>query len=157
MLRSPTLVKDTPETGLPPVPVEVTATPCNVNTQCPDGGYCMEYGGSYLCVCHTHHNVSHREWGRAGRGLGLRRCAETHWWCLEDGGRHRAEARAALLRRGPAVGAPPAPSPAVPRGRGSGPLRCPELAAGRAPPPTRFSEQRPAQAPSFSVRTLAAV
>ncbi|XP_074172475.1 sushi, nidogen and EGF-like domain-containing protein 1 isoform X11 [Rhinolophus sinicus] len=38
---------------------EVTATPCNVNTQCPDGGYCMEYGGSYLCVCHTHHNVSH--------------------------------------------------------------------------------------------------
>lgn len=49
---------------------EVTATPCNVNTQCPDGGYCMEYGGSYLCVCHTHHNVSHREWGRAGRGSG---------------------------------------------------------------------------------------
>uniref|UniRef100_A0A663LSN9 Sushi, nidogen and EGF like domains 1 n=1 Tax=Athene cunicularia TaxID=194338 RepID=A0A663LSN9_ATHCN len=32
---------------------EVTTTPCNVNTQCPDGGYCMEYGGSYLCVCHT--------------------------------------------------------------------------------------------------------
>ncbi|XP_045651830.1 sushi, nidogen and EGF-like domain-containing protein 1 isoform X1 [Ursus americanus] len=38
---------------------EVTATPCNVNTQCPDGGYCMEYGGSYLCVCHSDHNVSH--------------------------------------------------------------------------------------------------
>ncbi|XP_044922838.1 sushi, nidogen and EGF-like domain-containing protein 1 isoform X7 [Mustela putorius furo] len=38
---------------------EVTATPCNMNTQCPDGGYCMEYGGSYLCVCHTDHNVSH--------------------------------------------------------------------------------------------------
>lgn len=38
---------------------EVTATPCNVNTQCPDGGYCMEYGGSYLCVCHTDHNISH--------------------------------------------------------------------------------------------------
>ncbi|XP_051695315.1 sushi, nidogen and EGF-like domain-containing protein 1 isoform X3 [Oryctolagus cuniculus] len=38
---------------------EVTATPCNVNTQCPDGGYCMEYGGTYLCVCHTDHNVSH--------------------------------------------------------------------------------------------------
>uniref|UniRef100_A0A670JLX9 Sushi, nidogen and EGF like domains 1 n=1 Tax=Podarcis muralis TaxID=64176 RepID=A0A670JLX9_PODMU len=32
---------------------EVTATPCNMNTQCPDGGYCMEYGGNYLCVCHT--------------------------------------------------------------------------------------------------------
>ncbi|XP_045150472.1 sushi, nidogen and EGF-like domain-containing protein 1 [Echinops telfairi] len=38
---------------------EVTATPCNMNTQCPDGGYCMEYGGSYLCVCHTDHNTSH--------------------------------------------------------------------------------------------------
>ncbi|XP_015999698.2 sushi, nidogen and EGF-like domain-containing protein 1 isoform X2 [Rousettus aegyptiacus] len=37
---------------------EVTATPCNVNAQCPDGGYCMEYGGSYLCVCHTDHNAS---------------------------------------------------------------------------------------------------
>nr|XP_053775313.1 sushi, nidogen and EGF-like domain-containing protein 1 isoform X4 [Desmodus rotundus]XP_053775314.1 sushi, nidogen and EGF-like domain-containing protein 1 isoform X4 [Desmodus rotundus]XP_053775315.1 sushi, nidogen and EGF-like domain-containing protein 1 isoform X4 [Desmodus rotundus] len=38
---------------------EVTATPCNMNTQCPDGGYCTEYGGSYLCVCHTDHNISH--------------------------------------------------------------------------------------------------
>ncbi|XP_006893554.1 PREDICTED: sushi, nidogen and EGF-like domain-containing protein 1 [Elephantulus edwardii] len=38
---------------------EVTTTPCNMNTQCPDGGYCMEYGGSYLCVCHSEHNVSH--------------------------------------------------------------------------------------------------
>uniref|UniRef100_G3SSY9 Sushi, nidogen and EGF-like domain-containing protein 1 n=1 Tax=Loxodonta africana TaxID=9785 RepID=G3SSY9_LOXAF len=38
---------------------EVTATPCNMNTQCPDGGYCMEYAGSYLCVCHTDHNASH--------------------------------------------------------------------------------------------------
>lgn len=43
-------------------PAEVTATPCNMNTQCPDGGYCMEYGGSYLCVCHTDHNISHCEW-----------------------------------------------------------------------------------------------
>uniref|UniRef100_A0A8D2NJS4 Sushi, nidogen and EGF like domains 1 n=1 Tax=Zosterops lateralis melanops TaxID=1220523 RepID=A0A8D2NJS4_ZOSLA len=34
---------------------EVTTTPCNMNTQCPDGGYCMEYGGSYLCVCHTNY------------------------------------------------------------------------------------------------------
>ncbi|XP_074154067.1 sushi, nidogen and EGF-like domain-containing protein 1 [Sminthopsis crassicaudata] len=38
---------------------EVTATPCNVNTQCPDGGYCMEYGGSYLCVCHTDYGANH--------------------------------------------------------------------------------------------------
>uniref|UniRef100_A0A8B9UHK8 Sushi, nidogen and EGF like domains 1 n=1 Tax=Anas zonorhyncha TaxID=75864 RepID=A0A8B9UHK8_9AVES len=40
---------------------EVTATPCNVNTQCPDGGYCMEYGGSYLCVCHTDYGTNHSE------------------------------------------------------------------------------------------------
>lgn len=40
-----------------------------MNTQCPDGGYCMEYGGSYLCVCHTDHNVSHCEWlGTGPRG-----------------------------------------------------------------------------------------
>ncbi|ELV12246.1 Sushi, nidogen and EGF-like domain-containing protein 1, partial [Tupaia chinensis] len=32
--------------------LEVTATPCNMNTQCPDGGYCVEHGGTYLCVCH---------------------------------------------------------------------------------------------------------
>ncbi|XP_025065080.1 sushi, nidogen and EGF-like domain-containing protein 1 isoform X2 [Alligator sinensis] len=38
---------------------EVTTTPCNVNTQCPDGGYCMEYGGSYLCVCHTDYTTNH--------------------------------------------------------------------------------------------------
>lgn len=54
---------------------EVTATPCNMNTQCPDGGYCMEYGGSYLCVCHTDHNVSHCEWGLPGSWQG-RRCWE---------------------------------------------------------------------------------
>lgn len=40
---------------------EVTTTPCNVNTQCPDGGYCMEYGGSYLCVCHTDYGTNHSE------------------------------------------------------------------------------------------------
>lgn len=38
---------------------EVTTTPCNMNTQCPDGGYCMEYGGSYLCVCHTSYGTNH--------------------------------------------------------------------------------------------------
>ncbi|XP_038605122.1 sushi, nidogen and EGF-like domain-containing protein 1 isoform X2 [Tachyglossus aculeatus] len=38
---------------------EVTATSCNMNTQCPDGGYCMEYGGSYLCVCHTDYSTNH--------------------------------------------------------------------------------------------------
>ncbi|XP_068025547.1 sushi, nidogen and EGF-like domain-containing protein 1 isoform X5 [Melanerpes formicivorus] len=38
---------------------EVTTTPCSMNTQCPDGGYCMEYGGSYLCVCHTDYSTNH--------------------------------------------------------------------------------------------------
>ncbi|XP_074860207.1 sushi, nidogen and EGF-like domain-containing protein 1 isoform X2 [Carettochelys insculpta] len=38
---------------------EVTTTPCNMNTQCPDGGYCMEYGGSYLCVCQTDYSTNH--------------------------------------------------------------------------------------------------
>ncbi|NXF90440.1 SNED1 protein, partial [Eubucco bourcierii] len=38
---------------------EVTTTPCNMNTQCPDGGYCMEYSGSYLCVCHTDYSTNH--------------------------------------------------------------------------------------------------
>ncbi|NWU92528.1 SNED1 protein, partial [Upupa epops] len=38
---------------------EVTTTPCNMNTQCPDSGYCMEYGGSYLCVCHTDYSTNH--------------------------------------------------------------------------------------------------
>lgn len=53
---------------------EVTTTPCNMNTQCPDGGYCMEYGGSYLCVCHTDYGTNHSEshlWGRgtsSGKG-----------------------------------------------------------------------------------------
>ncbi|XP_077205134.1 sushi, nidogen and EGF-like domain-containing protein 1 isoform X3 [Paroedura picta] len=39
--------------------LEVTATPCSMSTQCPDGGYCMEYGGSYLCVCHTDYGTNH--------------------------------------------------------------------------------------------------
>ncbi|XP_027622797.1 sushi, nidogen and EGF-like domain-containing protein 1 [Tupaia chinensis] len=37
--------------------LEVTATPCNMNTQCPDGGYCVEHGGTYLCVCHMDHTL----------------------------------------------------------------------------------------------------
>ena len=59
-------------------PAEVTATPCNMNTQCPDGGYCTEYGGSYLCVCHTDHNISHCEWEL---GLWAQACLESReWW-----------------------------------------------------------------------------
>lgn len=53
---------------------EVTTTPCNMNTQCPDGGYCMEYGGSYLCVCHTNYGTNHSKTPRGCRnspGVGI--------------------------------------------------------------------------------------
>ncbi|KAG8445395.1 hypothetical protein GDO86_010251 [Hymenochirus boettgeri] len=36
---------------------EVTSLPCSMGSQCPDGGSCMEYGGSYLCVCHTDYSL----------------------------------------------------------------------------------------------------
>ena len=32
---------------------EVTQTPCSNNRPCPDGGPCLEYGGTYLCTCQT--------------------------------------------------------------------------------------------------------
>ncbi|XP_058846070.1 sushi, nidogen and EGF-like domain-containing protein 1 isoform X3 [Acipenser ruthenus] len=32
---------------------EITQTPCSFNKPCPDGGPCMEYGGTYLCTCQT--------------------------------------------------------------------------------------------------------
>nr|XP_043900380.1 sushi, nidogen and EGF-like domain-containing protein 1 isoform X1 [Solea senegalensis] len=31
----------------------VTQTPCSHTRLCPDGGPCMEYGGTYLCTCQT--------------------------------------------------------------------------------------------------------
>ncbi|XP_068136739.1 sushi, nidogen and EGF-like domain-containing protein 1 isoform X3 [Hyperolius riggenbachi] len=37
---------------------EVTSLPCSMGSQCPDGGSCMEYGGSYRCVCHTDYAIS---------------------------------------------------------------------------------------------------
>ncbi|XP_063771838.1 sushi, nidogen and EGF-like domain-containing protein 1 isoform X8 [Pseudophryne corroboree] len=37
---------------------EVTSLPCSMGSQCPDGGSCMEYGGSYLCVCHTDYIIT---------------------------------------------------------------------------------------------------
>uniref|UniRef100_A0A8C2GT15 Sushi, nidogen and EGF-like domains 1 n=1 Tax=Cyprinus carpio TaxID=7962 RepID=A0A8C2GT15_CYPCA len=33
--------------------LEVTQTPCSNNRPCPDGGPCLEYGGTYLCTCQT--------------------------------------------------------------------------------------------------------
>ncbi|TNN74178.1 Sushi, nidogen and EGF-like domain-containing protein 1 [Liparis tanakae] len=32
---------------------EVTQTPCSNSRTCPDGGPCLEYGGTYLCTCQT--------------------------------------------------------------------------------------------------------
>uniref|UniRef100_A0AAV2KYH3 Sushi, nidogen and EGF-like domain-containing protein 1 n=1 Tax=Knipowitschia caucasica TaxID=637954 RepID=A0AAV2KYH3_KNICA len=32
---------------------EVTHTPCSHSRSCPDGGPCLEYGGTYLCTCQT--------------------------------------------------------------------------------------------------------
>lgn len=32
---------------------EVTHTPCSSSRSCPDGGPCLEYGGTYLCTCQT--------------------------------------------------------------------------------------------------------
>ncbi|XP_069583832.1 sushi, nidogen and EGF-like domain-containing protein 1 isoform X7 [Ranitomeya imitator] len=37
---------------------EVTSLPCSMGSKCPDGGSCMEYGGSYRCVCHTDYIIS---------------------------------------------------------------------------------------------------
>nr|DBA25969.1 TPA: hypothetical protein GDO54_010287 [Pyxicephalus adspersus] len=37
---------------------EVTSLPCSMGSQCPDGGSCMEFGGSYRCVCHTDYIIS---------------------------------------------------------------------------------------------------
>uniref|UniRef100_A0AAQ5XT91 Sushi, nidogen and EGF-like domain-containing protein 1 n=1 Tax=Amphiprion ocellaris TaxID=80972 RepID=A0AAQ5XT91_AMPOC len=33
--------------------LEVTQTPCSNSRPCPDGGPCLEYGGTYLCTCQT--------------------------------------------------------------------------------------------------------
>lgn len=77
-----------------------------MNTQCPDGGYCTEYGGSYLCVCHTDHNISHCERG-GGRDqpVGWEATQKPGGWCWGESG-------GSLLRgtRGPVVGVLP-PSP----------------------------------------------
>uniref|UniRef100_A0A8C5N809 Sushi, nidogen and EGF-like domain-containing protein 1 n=1 Tax=Gouania willdenowi TaxID=441366 RepID=A0A8C5N809_GOUWI len=40
---------------------EVTETPCSHSRPCPDGGPCLEYGGSYLCTCHTGAELDHKD------------------------------------------------------------------------------------------------
>ncbi|XP_028300564.1 sushi, nidogen and EGF-like domain-containing protein 1 isoform X2 [Gouania willdenowi] len=39
----------------------VTETPCSHSRPCPDGGPCLEYGGSYLCTCHTGAELDHKD------------------------------------------------------------------------------------------------
>ncbi|XP_053355426.1 sushi, nidogen and EGF-like domain-containing protein 1 isoform X2 [Clarias gariepinus] len=38
---------------------EVTQTPCSNSRPCPDGGPCLEYGGTYLCTCQTGIDFEH--------------------------------------------------------------------------------------------------
>ncbi|XP_060775760.1 sushi, nidogen and EGF-like domain-containing protein 1 isoform X2 [Neoarius graeffei] len=38
---------------------EVTQTPCSNSRPCPDGGPCLEYGGTYLCTCQTGMDFEH--------------------------------------------------------------------------------------------------
>ncbi|XP_069006982.1 sushi, nidogen and EGF-like domain-containing protein 1 isoform X4 [Embiotoca jacksoni] len=40
---------------------EVTQTPCSHSRPCPDGGPCLEYGGSYLCTCQTGAELDHKD------------------------------------------------------------------------------------------------
>ncbi|XP_028259487.1 sushi, nidogen and EGF-like domain-containing protein 1 isoform X2 [Parambassis ranga] len=40
---------------------EVTQTPCSNSRPCPDGGPCLEYGGSYLCTCQTGAELDHKD------------------------------------------------------------------------------------------------
>ncbi|XP_072540201.1 sushi, nidogen and EGF-like domain-containing protein 1 isoform X2 [Salminus brasiliensis] len=40
---------------------EVTQTPCSNNRPCPDGGPCLEYGGTYLCTCQTGVDFDHKD------------------------------------------------------------------------------------------------
>ncbi|XP_076872164.1 LOW QUALITY PROTEIN: sushi, nidogen and EGF-like domain-containing protein 1, partial [Brachyhypopomus gauderio] len=41
---------------------EVTQTPCSSSSSlCPDGGPCLEYGGTYLCTCQTSADFDHKD------------------------------------------------------------------------------------------------
>lgn len=50
---------------------EVTHTPCSNSRPCPDGGPCLEYGGTYLCTCQTSGaELDHRDYYSYGKNLG---------------------------------------------------------------------------------------
>uniref|UniRef100_A0A8C3U1D8 Sushi, nidogen and EGF like domains 1 n=1 Tax=Catharus ustulatus TaxID=91951 RepID=A0A8C3U1D8_CATUS len=85
---------------------EVTTTPCNMNTQCPDGGYCMEYGGSYLCVCHTNYGTNH---SKTPRGCGNRPC-RNGGTCREANGEYHCTCPYRFTGKHCEIGTAPAPA-----------------------------------------------
>lgn len=49
---------------------EVTQTPCSNSRPCPDGGPCLEYGGTYLCTCQTSGaELDHKDFYPYGKSL----------------------------------------------------------------------------------------
>lgn len=53
-----------------PLLSEVTQTPCSSSRPCPDGGPCLEYGGSYLCTCPpSAAELHHRDFYPYGKSL----------------------------------------------------------------------------------------
>lgn len=44
---------DTLSCCLDPTTAELIQTPCSHSRPCPDGGPCLEYGGTYMCTCQT--------------------------------------------------------------------------------------------------------
>lgn len=49
---------------------EVTQTPCSNSRPCPDGGPCLEYGGTYLCTCQTSAaELDHKDFYPYGKSL----------------------------------------------------------------------------------------
>lgn len=55
--------------------LEVTQTPCSNSKPCPDGGPCLEYGGTYLCTCQTGDDFNHNDlypYGKSARELWLK-------------------------------------------------------------------------------------
>lgn len=39
----------------------ITQTLCSTSRTCPDGSPCLEYGGAYLCTCHTGVELDHMD------------------------------------------------------------------------------------------------
>lgn len=58
------------QTWFHPFLSEVTQTPCSNSRPCPDGGPCLEYGGTYLCTCQTSAaELDHKDFYPYGKSL----------------------------------------------------------------------------------------